>query len=157
MVGWRQRLNGDKFEQTLGDGEGQETLAWCGPWGCRELGQDLALNSSNPCQSSHLQISSLNLWVIVLFCLWFSLLYKSFIFNCPLSNFIFVTLGSGSRKILLGFISKNLLPMFYAKSFIVSDLTFRLLIHFQFVFMYNVRDKCQKKKPNQEKKKRQKI
>ena len=44
--------------------------------------------------------------------------------------------------------------MFYAKSFIVSDLTFRLLIHFQFVFMYNVRDKCQKKKPNQEKKKK---
>ena len=27
MVGWPYRLNGHEFEQTLGDGEGQE--AWC--------------------------------------------------------------------------------------------------------------------------------
>ena len=24
----------DEFEQTLGDGEGQGSLAWCSPWGC---------------------------------------------------------------------------------------------------------------------------
>ena len=30
MVGWHHRLTGHEFEQTLGDGEGQETLAcWC--------------------------------------------------------------------------------------------------------------------------------
>ena len=36
MVGWHHRLNGHEFEQTLGDGEGQESLACCTPWGCKE-------------------------------------------------------------------------------------------------------------------------
>ena len=30
--------------------------------------------------------------------------------------------------------------MFSSKSFIVSDLTFRSLIHFEFIFMYGVRE-----------------
>ena len=29
------RLNGHEFEQTLGDGEGQGSLAYCSPWGHR--------------------------------------------------------------------------------------------------------------------------
>ena len=33
MVGWHHRLNGHKFEQILGDGEGQGSLACCSPWG----------------------------------------------------------------------------------------------------------------------------
>ena len=33
MVGW---LNGHEFEQALGDGEGQGSLACCSPWGCKE-------------------------------------------------------------------------------------------------------------------------
>ena len=36
MVGWHHRLNGLGFEQTLGDGEGQGSLACCSPWGHRE-------------------------------------------------------------------------------------------------------------------------
>ena len=36
MVGWHQRLDGHEFEQALGDGEGQGSLACCSPWGCRE-------------------------------------------------------------------------------------------------------------------------
>ena len=36
MVGWHHRLNGHKFEQTLGDGEGQGSQACCIPWGCKE-------------------------------------------------------------------------------------------------------------------------
>ena len=36
MVGWHHRLNGHEFEQTPGDGEGQESLACCTPWGCKE-------------------------------------------------------------------------------------------------------------------------
>ena len=36
MVGWHHRLNGREFEQTPGDGEGQESLACCRPWGRRE-------------------------------------------------------------------------------------------------------------------------
>ena len=37
MVGWHHRLIGHEFEQTLGDGEGQENLACCCPWSHEEL------------------------------------------------------------------------------------------------------------------------
>ena len=37
MVGWNHRLDGHEFEQTLGDSEGQGSLAWGCPWGLREL------------------------------------------------------------------------------------------------------------------------
>ena len=32
MVGWGKRLNGNEFEQTLGDGEGQGSLVCCSIW-----------------------------------------------------------------------------------------------------------------------------
>ena len=32
MVGWHHQLNGHKFEKTLGDTEGQRSLACCSPW-----------------------------------------------------------------------------------------------------------------------------
>ena len=54
--------------------------------------------------------------------------------------FIFITLGGGSKKILLQFMSKSVLPMFSFKSFIVSRFTFRSLIHFEFIFVYGVRE-----------------
>ena len=37
--------------------------------------------------------------------------------------------------------SESVLPMFSSRSFIVSVLTFRSLIHFEFIFVYGVR-KC---------------
>ena len=37
--------------------------------------------------------------------------------------------------------SESVLPMFSSKSFIVSGLMFRSLIHFEFIFVYGVR-KC---------------
>ena len=36
MVGWHHRLNGHEFEQTLGVGDGQGSLACCSAWGRRE-------------------------------------------------------------------------------------------------------------------------
>ena len=36
MFGWHHELNGCEFEQTLGDGEGQGSLACCSPWGHKE-------------------------------------------------------------------------------------------------------------------------
>ena len=36
MVGWHHQHNGHVFEQTLGDSEGQGSLACCCPWGCKE-------------------------------------------------------------------------------------------------------------------------
>ena len=37
MIGWHHQLNGHEFEQTLGDSEGQESLACCSPRGRKEL------------------------------------------------------------------------------------------------------------------------
>ena len=37
MIGWHHQLNEHKFEQTLGDSEGQGILAYCSPWGHKEL------------------------------------------------------------------------------------------------------------------------
>ena len=48
-------------------------------------------------------------------------------------------LSVGSNKILLQFMSKSVLPMFSAKSFIVSGLTFKSLIYFEFIFVCGVR------------------
>ena len=41
MVGWHHWLNGQEFEQTPGDGEGQGSLACCSPWGCKESDTEL--------------------------------------------------------------------------------------------------------------------
>ena len=54
--------------------------------------------------------------------------------------FIFITLGGGSKKILLRFMSESVLPVFSSKSFMVSGLTFRSLIDFEFIFVYGVRE-----------------
>ena len=48
--------------------------------------------------------------------------------------FIFFVLGDRSKKILLLFLSKIILSMFYSRRFMVSGLRFRSLIHFQFFF-----------------------
>ena len=47
MVGWHHQLNGHEFEQTLGDSGGQESLACCSPWGCKELDMTERLNNSS--------------------------------------------------------------------------------------------------------------
>ena len=36
MAGWNHRFNEHEFKQTLGDGEGQGSLACCSPWGVAE-------------------------------------------------------------------------------------------------------------------------
>ena len=54
--------------------------------------------------------------------------------------FISIILGGGSERILLWFMSKSVLPMFSSKNFIVSGLTFKSLIHFEFIFVYGVRE-----------------
>ena len=47
MVGWHHQFNGHAFEQTLGDSEGQGSLACCSPWGCKELDTTERLNSKH--------------------------------------------------------------------------------------------------------------
>ena len=35
--GWHHQLDGHEFEQALGVGSGQGSLACCSSWGCKEL------------------------------------------------------------------------------------------------------------------------
>ena len=35
-VRWHHRLDGHEFEQALGAGAGQGSLACCSPWGCKQ-------------------------------------------------------------------------------------------------------------------------
>ena len=52
MVGWHHKLNGREFEQTLGDSEGQGSLACCSPWGCKESDVTERLNNNLPSTGS---------------------------------------------------------------------------------------------------------
>ena len=47
MVGWYHHLNAHEFEQTLGDSEGQGSLAWYNAWGCKECDITEWLNNQN--------------------------------------------------------------------------------------------------------------
>ena len=54
-------------------------------------------------------------------------------------GFISNSKGGESKRILLLLMSKSILSMLSSKSFIVSVLTFKPLIHFEFIFVYGVR------------------
>ena len=44
MVGWQHGLNGHEFEQALGVGDGQGSLACCSPWCHKELDMTERMN-----------------------------------------------------------------------------------------------------------------
>ena len=46
MVGWHHRLNGHEFEQALEIGDGQQGLACCCLWGCKESDMTEQLNQT---------------------------------------------------------------------------------------------------------------
>ena len=97
-----------------------------------------------------LPIFSPSLGVVFSVCLWFFFFFfffffcaKAFKYNLvPFVYFCFYFCYSRRwvQKISLQCMSKSVLPMFSSKSFIVSGLTFRSLIHFEFAFVYGVRD-----------------
>ena len=98
-----------------------------------------------PCWLHCLQISSPILcYLFVLLVISFAVqkllsLIRCFLF---LFVFIFIIIGGGLKKSLLQFMSVSVLLFFSSKSFIVSSLIFRSLIHFEFIFVYGVRDCC---------------
>ena len=47
MVGWHHRLDGHEFEQALGDGDGQGSLACGSPWGRKESDVTEQLNNNH--------------------------------------------------------------------------------------------------------------
>ena len=53
-VRWHHQFNGQEFEQTLGDDEGQGSLVCCSLWGCKELDRTEQLNNNH-----HLSIKCL--------------------------------------------------------------------------------------------------
>ena len=55
MVGWHHRLSGHDFEQALGDGEGQGSLACCSTWGHKESDMTKQLNSDEEPQPTYAQ------------------------------------------------------------------------------------------------------
>ena len=62
MVGWHHRLNGYKFEQTPGDGEGQGSLAWCSSWDHREVDTTEQLNKRLLYLSLHRKVLNSLTW-----------------------------------------------------------------------------------------------
>ena len=51
MVGWHHQLNGHKFEQVPGDGEGQGGLTCCSPWGRKDTDTSERLNNKTEMSS----------------------------------------------------------------------------------------------------------
>ena len=51
MVGWHHRLDGCEFEQALGLGDGQGSLACCSPWGHKESDMTEPLNRTEMSQA----------------------------------------------------------------------------------------------------------
>ena len=47
IFGWHHQLKGHEFEQALADGEGQESMACCSPWACKELDMAELLRNNN--------------------------------------------------------------------------------------------------------------
>ena len=44
MIGWHHQPNGHEFEQALGVGDGQGSLACCSSWSCKEWDMTKRLN-----------------------------------------------------------------------------------------------------------------
>ena len=58
MVGWHHRLNGHEFEQALGVGDGQGSLACCSPWGHKQSDKTEQLKNNRGAGSSRQDIKS---------------------------------------------------------------------------------------------------
>ena len=68
MVGWHHWLDGHEFEQALGFSDGQESLACCSPWGCKESDTTKWLNWTDIC-------------VYVCVCIYIYIFFN--LFRCP--------------------------------------------------------------------------
>ena len=61
MVGWHHRFNGHEFKQTLGDSEGQGSLASYSPWAGKESDMTEQLNNNKKIYTEE-KTSSLSLF-----------------------------------------------------------------------------------------------
>ena len=58
MVGWNHQLDGHEFEQALGVGDGQESLACCSPWGHKESDMTERLKWTELCFQTWMRVQS---------------------------------------------------------------------------------------------------
>ena len=81
--------------------------------------------------------------VVFLSCLWFPLLWKSFLslikFHLFIFVFIFITLRGVSKKIMLWFLSEKKVFFLCFPLRISVQSCSRSLFHFEFIFVYGVR------------------
>ena len=55
MIAWHHQLNGHRFEQVWGDGERQESLGCCSPWGHEESDMTEQLNNNKKVRWHHVE------------------------------------------------------------------------------------------------------
>ena len=80
--------------------------------------------------------------LFILFMIYFSVqkLLNLIRFHFFIFAVISITLEDRAKKMFLCFMSRNVLCMFFFRSFRVSFLIFRSLIHFKFIFEYGIRE-----------------
>ena len=67
LVGWPYWLNGQEFEQTVGDSEGQGRLACCSSWGCKESDMTAAEQHKSSIQTKCMRLDYLSLIILLVF------------------------------------------------------------------------------------------
>ena len=86
------------------------------------------------------------LWVVLLFCWWFPLLCKNFlVWWSPISlifSFVSLAWGNISDKKFLWAMSEILLFLFSSRIFMALGLTFKSLIHLEFILVCGIRMWC---------------
>ena len=62
MVGWHHRFNGHGFGWTLGVGDGQGGLAYCGSWGCKESDKTEQLKNTKEKRKPEIGVYDSDIW-----------------------------------------------------------------------------------------------
>ena len=129
VVGWHHRLDGHEFEQALGVGEGQGSLAYCSPWGHKESDTTERLNS--------LVIFSIHFLIWVYLLAWFLSSFMLPIF-IHFFSFLFVSVWVSLGVLICGmFVSNICLGVLSVHSFIVCVLFWLPFLFFPlFLFFF---------------------
>ena len=92
MVEWHHQLNGHEFEQALGVGDEQGSLACCSPWGHKESDTAERLNNNNKIDWSDLAVQGTLKSLLQHYNSKASILWHSAIFMVQLSH-LYMTTG----------------------------------------------------------------
>ena len=107
MVGWHHQLNGHDFEQALGDGEGQGSLACCSSWDWKES-DTIMDQQQKDCYYLFFNMIEVKIQNKNKYSWWFSLYDASFYL---LNDFPFLHLKDNDELISVEISSFSVLPM----------------------------------------------